>query len=127
MKEESTTHKAEGLGRSGMTNVDPGASNPTAVPQPAEEQLVIEGMMQCLRGLKRSELPGVAHSAREWERVINYRIQVSLQERVRRAQARLFRLQASVEQLNPQPTTNPQPTSCPSGGRSRPGVSPARD
>ncbi len=120
MKEESTTHKAEGLGRSGMTNIARRSSNPTAVPQLAEEQLVIEGMMQCLRSLKRSERPGVAHSAREWERIINYRIQVSLQERVRRAKARLSRLQASVQ------LPNPQPTSSPSGGRSRPGVSPAR-
>ena len=122
MKSESTTHKAEGLlGKMPKAETQKAETSTAVIPQLAEEQLVIDGMMQCLRSLKRSALPGVAHSAREWERVINYRIQISLQERVRRAKARVLRLLVSAM------PANGAATSTRSVGHTRPGVSPNQD
>lgn len=98
MNNKSTTHKAEGL-RSGeklKAETLKAEIQNGSVPQAADEQLVLDGMMHCLRSMKRSELPGVVNAAREWERIINFRIHMTMQERKRRAIARVLRLQISV-------------------------------
>lgn len=124
MKSESTTHKAEGLGKSSEAQNRghaPADNGSTSVPQLDDEQLVLDGMMQCLRGLKRSGRPKVANSAREWERIFDYRIKVTMQERQRRAKARMLRLQVSA-----MPASGGT-TSSPSALRIRLSVSPSQD
>ncbi len=114
MKDESTIHKAEGLGKPD----EHGPARFGSIPQLEDEQLVLDGMMQCLRSMKHSERPGVVRFAREWERIVNYRIQITMQERKRRAKGRVLRLQLAAGAM---------PTSFPSGVRIRVSVSPNRD
>jgi hypothetical protein len=120
MIENSTTPKAEGLGKIRSTEQKEGSKGLSAsesVPQTKDEQLVLDGMMQCLRGMKRSESPGVVNAAREWERIINFRIHMTMQERKRRAKARVLRLQISAA----------APTSSQAGERMRLSVSQVLD
>jgi hypothetical protein len=91
MKNESTTHKAEGLG-----NEDYKADT-RSIPRFASEEEFIEWLRESLRMARDNSAPEVTRIAREWERVINYRILVSLQMRERRAAARARRESARVQ------------------------------
>jgi hypothetical protein len=94
MKNESTTHKAEGLGE---TETRKAEIRNGANPQAADEQAFLEQLREYLRTAKNNPSPTVTRIAREWERVINYRILVSLQMRERRAAARARREAARVQ------------------------------
>ncbi len=124
MIQNSTTQKAAGLGKIRSTEQKEGSKGLSAisdsVPQTGDEQLVLDGMMHCLRGMKRSERPGVVNAAREWERIINYRIQITMQERKRRAKARMLRLRISA-------AAETAPTSSQGGVRMKLSVSQARN
>ena len=124
MKTKSTTLKAEGLGKSSEVqprfSVQPPAGA-TSIPQLNDEQLVLDTIMQALRGLRIGGRPQVSDIAREWERIFNFRIQVAMQERQRRAKARLLRMQVSAT------LKSGTPTSSPSGVHIRLSVSPNRD
>jgi len=108
MKENSTTHKAEGLDRAGRENPNTKSQNPTS--QIAErvaatgEEKFLESVMQFTRGLQGSRDPDIANAAREWEPIFNFRIRMTMQERKRRAKARELRLQGSVSATSPRPS-----------------------
>lgn len=119
MNDQCTTHKAAGLGNQSEQNR---LTTPfRSVPQLDDETLVLDNMMQSLRGLKRCGRPRVSQIAREWERIINYRIQMTMRERKRRAKARVLRMQVRAA------LTASKPTSSPSGVRIRLNVSPSQD
>ena len=114
MKSEYTAQNAAWLEKAEKRHA--GTPYPV-IPQPEDEQLVIEGMMQCLRSLKHSQRRGVVKAARDWESVIDFRIRLTMQERKSKPPRRAGR----------PPTTPVPPTSSPSGVRIRVSVSPSRD
>jgi hypothetical protein len=99
MNAESTTHKAEGLRenqkrKAEMLKAEIGSES---IPQlDDDEQLVLDTIMRAIRGLRNCGRPRVADIARQWERIFNYRIQVTMQERQRRAKANLVRMQVAA-------------------------------
>ncbi len=114
MKSEHTAQNAAWLEKA--EKLQAGASHPV-IPQPEDEQLVLEGMMQCLRSLKHSQRRGVVKVARDWESVIDFRIRLTMQGRKPKPPRRAGRL----------PATPAPATSSPSGVRIRVSVSPSRD
>jgi hypothetical protein len=90
MKSDSATRRAVGLGTSEKLKAETlkAEIKTQSVPQPDGEELFLDQLMQFMRSAKRCQVPDVASAAREWERVIDYRIKVTMQERKRRDAAR---------------------------------------
>jgi hypothetical protein len=114
MKNENTTQKAEGLGKAMVLTA------PTQREiQSFDEQQFLSNLREFMRSAKQSPVRGVAMAAREWERQINFRILMSLQNRERREAARAKRLTLRV-------SVQKSPAS-PSSLRIRVGASPSPD
>src|SRR5688572_1682128 len=91
MKSQSTTHKAEELGkRSEIQNCV--TTQFSSVPQFANEEQFLHGLKSFMQAGRESRTPGVARIARQWERIINYRILLTQQERKRREAVRAKRV-----------------------------------
>ena len=153
MKENSTTHKAEGLGSargaapiesevrgqndtsSGLRPPSPQRGEGISVPQFENEQQFLDGLKSFIQAGRESRAPGVSRAARFWERKINFSILVA-QQRLQRSKAakakrEALRLNVSVSTSSglrpPSPQSGEGLKASPSSLRIRVGVSPSPD
>ena len=128
MNPESTTRKAEGLGK--IRSTEQGAESKElsavseSVPQFANEQQFLNGLKTFMQAGRESRAPGVALVAREWDRKLSFCILLNQRQRSRREAARAKRVALKL-QVSAQ--SSGSATASPSSLRIRVGVSPSPD
>jgi hypothetical protein len=126
MKQESATHKAEGLRKAGTPSTNTQDQNDSRIEiSTTGEQRFLDMLADFMRVAKSSDDPGVSEAARQWEATVGFNVKLQLQRRAKRNTLKEKRIvltaPMAIVTLN-----GSAAQACPSSWRIRVGAPPGR-